>query len=156
MTNREKYKEEILDLLRTNNCAKLETFYNTYVATQYSISDYDGISWFEIIFAITLWLGEEYEEPKVDWSKVEIDTPVLVKQSRDNDWAKRYTAKKATEIWNRRKLIDKIVEQLENLEKRNRELEDAIERDGNEIVELANENRRLRMTLEIVKGGRGG
>lgn len=44
----------------------------------------------------------------------------------------------------------------ENLEKRNRELEDAIERDGNEIVELANENRRLRMTLEIVKGGRGG
>lgn len=63
------------------------------------------------------------------------------------------TAKKATEIWNRRKLIDKIVEQLENLEKRNRELEDAIERDGNEIVELANENRRLRMTLEIVKGG---
>lgn len=93
MTNREKYKEEILDLLRTNNCAKLETFYNTYVATQYSISDYDGISWFEIIFAITLWLGEEYEEPKVDWSKVEIDTPVLVKQSEDNDWAKRYFAK---------------------------------------------------------------
>lgn len=93
MTNREKYKEEILDLLRTNNCAKLETFYNTYVATQYSISDYDRISWFEIIFAITLWLGEEYEEPKVDWSKVKMDTPVLVKNHEGHMWFPRHFAK---------------------------------------------------------------
>lgn len=35
------------------------------------------------------WKGE----PKIDWSKVEIDTPVLVRQSRCNDWAKRYFAK---------------------------------------------------------------
>ena len=27
----------------------------------------------------TLWLLEEYEEPEVDWSKIKIDTPILVR-----------------------------------------------------------------------------
>ena len=47
----------------------------------------------------TIWLMEEYkepeepEEPKVDWSKVEVDTPILVSNSEDGDWYKRYFAK---------------------------------------------------------------
>ena len=40
-----------------------------------------------------LWLMEEYEEPKVDWSKVEVDTPILVKNSEDKMWRKRHFAK---------------------------------------------------------------
>ena len=41
-----------------------------------------------------LWLLEEYEEPEVDWSKVEVDTPILV---RNDDyatvaWLRRYFA----------------------------------------------------------------
>ena len=36
---------------------------------------------------------EEPEEPKVDWSKVEVDTPILVSNSEDGDWYKRYFAK---------------------------------------------------------------
>ena len=44
----------------------------------------------------TLWLLEEYEEPEepeIDWSKVEVDTPILVRAYEDEDWLKRYFAK---------------------------------------------------------------
>lgn len=40
------------------------------------------------------WIREEYEKPtpKVDWSKVPIDTPILVRVSEDHDWIERYFA----------------------------------------------------------------
>lgn len=38
------------------------------------------------------WLLEEYEEPEVDWSKVEVDTPILVKDIEYENWRKRYFA----------------------------------------------------------------
>ena len=41
----------------------------------------------------TIWLMEEYKEPETDWSKVEVDTPILVRQGEDGDWYKRYFAK---------------------------------------------------------------
>ena len=44
----------------------------------------------------TLWLLEDYEEPKepeVDWSKVEVDTPILVKDYGEEEWKKRHFAK---------------------------------------------------------------
>ena len=40
------------------------------------------------------WLQEEYEEPKepeVDWTKVAVDTPILVSKNGE-DWYKRYFA----------------------------------------------------------------
>ena len=43
-----------------------------------------------------LWLMEEYEEseePKVDWSKVKVDTPILVKQGKNGEWLERHFAK---------------------------------------------------------------
>lgn len=40
-----------------------------------------------------IWLMEEYEEPEVDWSKVAVDTPILVRNSEAEDWYKRYFAK---------------------------------------------------------------
>ena len=43
-----------------------------------------------------LWLLEEYEEPKepeIDWSKVEVDTPILVAHFELGEWSKRYFAK---------------------------------------------------------------
>ena len=33
------------------------------------------------------------EEPEVDWSKVAVDTPMLVKNSEDEEWRKRHFAK---------------------------------------------------------------
>ena len=41
----------------------------------------------------TIWLMEEYEEPEVDWSKVEVDTPILVRTVEGADWVKRSFAK---------------------------------------------------------------
>lgn len=35
------------------------------------------------------WLQQEYKEPEVDWSKVEIDTPILVRRYENNMWMKR-------------------------------------------------------------------
>ena len=40
-----------------------------------------------------LWLMEEYEEPEVDWSNVEVDTPILVRTVEGADWVKRSFAK---------------------------------------------------------------
>lgn len=43
----------------------------------------------------TIWLLEEYkepEEPEVDWSKVEVDTPILVRDYEGQEWARRYFA----------------------------------------------------------------
>ena len=39
------------------------------------------------------WLNSEYVEPPVDWSKVAVDTPILVRDSEANKWRKRYFAK---------------------------------------------------------------
>ena len=38
----------------------------------------------------TLWLLSE--EPEVDWSKVEVDTPILVRDCECEKWLKRYFA----------------------------------------------------------------
>ena len=40
-----------------------------------------------------LWLLEDYEEPEVDWGKVEVDTPILVRRTEDEEWVKRHFAK---------------------------------------------------------------
>ena len=41
-----------------------------------------------------MWLLEEYEEPETDWSKVEVDTPILVRDYEDAtiSWIRRYFA----------------------------------------------------------------
>lgn len=38
------------------------------------------------------WADEEYTEPEVDWSKVPVDTPVLVSDN-NRDWYHRHLAK---------------------------------------------------------------
>lgn len=39
------------------------------------------------------WLFSEYEEPEVDWSKVKVDIPILVRNYESSEWTKRYFAK---------------------------------------------------------------
>ena len=43
----------------------------------------------------TIWLLEDYKEPEVDWNRVEVDTPILVRQTEDEDkeWKRRHFAK---------------------------------------------------------------
>ena len=33
------------------------------------------------------------EEPEIDWYKVAVDTPILVRDSEDEEWQRRYFAK---------------------------------------------------------------
>ena len=40
-----------------------------------------------------LWLLENYKEPEPDWSKVEVDTPILVRDFEGSDWFRRHFAK---------------------------------------------------------------
>lgn len=38
------------------------------------------------------WLFSEYKEPPVDWSKVKVNTPILVRDNEKQEWLKRYFA----------------------------------------------------------------
>ncbi len=40
-----------------------------------------------------VWLMEDYEEPKVDWNNVEVDTPILVRDYEGQEWGARHFAK---------------------------------------------------------------
>ena len=92
MTNYEKYKEDIEKLgdkkvafdkfknkivkcvgLACDNCA----FYENYDDCRLNAMK---------------WAAEEYKEPEVDWSKVPVDTPVLVSDN-NRDWYHRHLAK---------------------------------------------------------------
>lgn len=44
-------------------------------------------------FARKKWANSEYIEPPVDWSKVAVDTPILVRNSEKEVWEKRHFAK---------------------------------------------------------------
>ena len=51
----------------------------------------------------TIWLMEEYKEPETDWSKVEVDTPILVRTDEATPWVRRYFAKYedgSVYVWN--------------------------------------------------------
>ena len=96
MTNKEKYGKEILDIACTGDhvamrksdnvivgCRKLECLdcaFNTH-GKGYCSDE------------IEKWANSEYVEPPVDWSKVAVDTPILVRDSEGSVWRNRYFAK---------------------------------------------------------------
>lgn len=43
--------------------------------------------------ALNWLLMEHKEEPEIDWSKVKVDTPILVRNNEDKEWVNRYFAK---------------------------------------------------------------
>ena len=100
MTNREHYMEQIIDI-----CAKGgRPIINTDELAGCYSHDCSGCrNWYksQVIFGagfckaqenFTKWLEEEYE-PAVDWSKVPVDTPILVKDERSSDeWFERHFA----------------------------------------------------------------
>lgn len=97
MTNFEKYEGQLLDFIYNANgsnlavadgkiikcedvpCSKCELIKNRYLG-------------FDCFSRMLLWLCEEYQEPSVDWSKVPVDTKVLVSND-GNNWYKRYFAR---------------------------------------------------------------
>lgn len=98
MTNREKFAEQILDIacsgsrlavnkstLEPTACRKLECrdcLFNIR-------SNFDDCG-----DRTDKWANSEYVEPLIDWSKVAVDTPILVTDnSASSEWAKRHFAK---------------------------------------------------------------
>lgn len=93
MTNYEKYKDEIIKkLIDCNEITidiegKIKTCH-TIGCAQCKFYNKGGCQ-----NVRDKWLEEEYEESKIDWSKVKIDTPIYVKNYEEDNWYPRYFAK---------------------------------------------------------------
>ena len=87
MKNYEKYEDELKEYKGRNFC-------KDFVKPNILKSDScDGLACGACYMLQTIWLLEEYEEPEIDWSKVKVDTPILVRDTEDEEWVKRYFAK---------------------------------------------------------------
>ena len=93
MKNYKKYADEI----KKYKVNKDEYFCNEFIIPHILKKDScAGIGCEHCHMLQLLWLMEEYEdyeEPEVDWSKVEVDTPILVRTVEGADWVKRSFAK---------------------------------------------------------------
>lgn len=90
MKNKEKFADILLDLLVNNErvaisretgepCACIDNPCNICLR-KYNKCDAESLR---------RWLEEEYE-PKVDWSKVAVDTKVYVRDREEDEWMPRY------------------------------------------------------------------
>ena len=95
MTNKEKYGKEILDIACTGDNVAMRKSDNVIVGckklkcsdcafTTHGKGDCNDM--------IEKWANSEYVEPPVDWSKVAVDTPILVKDVKSGEWNRGYFA----------------------------------------------------------------
>ena len=92
MTNKEKYADKIIDIAAMSKlalkdgkpvpCVSMKCSECGFYSTNYSCTH-----------SVREWLDSEYVAPPVDWSKVAVDTPILVRDSEKNAWEKRHFAK---------------------------------------------------------------
>lgn len=91
MTNAEKYRKEI-ENFNYNQTSFCKIFVEPKILKDKGLSC-GRMSCNHCRMLQMLWLMDEYEEPEVDWSKVAVDTPILVREYEDGGWFKRYFAK---------------------------------------------------------------
>lgn len=87
MKNYEKYADEIREYKGVNFC---KDFVKPNILKSEACG---GLACGACYMLQTIWLLEEYEEPETDWSNVEVDTPILVRQVEKGEWIKRHFAK---------------------------------------------------------------
>ena len=87
MKNYEKYADEIREYDGDDFCC---SFIRPYILKANNCSD---MPCSRCQMLQTLWLLEDCEESEVDWSKVKVDTPLLVRNYINGEWSKRYFAK---------------------------------------------------------------
>lgn len=87
MKNYEKYADEIREYNGINICSE---FIKPHIL---EADNCNGIDCQRCAMLQMLWMLEDYKEPEVDWSKVEVDTPILVRDYEGQEWAGRYFAK---------------------------------------------------------------
>ena len=93
MTNREKYAKEILNIA----CAGKRIAVKNGVPCDCSATDCGecdlGQGDSHCSGELVEWCNSKYIESPVDWSKVPIDTPILVRDLENEKWTKRHFAK---------------------------------------------------------------
>ena len=97
MNNYEHYKEKLEIILNSNTNIAIDIDTNEIVPCKgltctrclFSSDNNEGVSCYRNTIK---WLLAEYVEPEIDWSKVPIDTPVLVSDN-NRDWYHRHLAK---------------------------------------------------------------
>lgn len=92
MTNKEKYADKIIEIAARSKlalkdgkpvpCAEMRCSECGFLSTDYTCNH-----------KVHEWLNSEYVEKPVDWSKVAVDTPILVRDFVGGEWARRYFAK---------------------------------------------------------------
>lgn len=91
MKNRDKYKNELMDVIKTDG--RICEFIINHGVSQMFRKDWESFCEMDCIAcgtALQLWLDEEYEEPEVDWNNVPVDTLVRVRDYEDDEWLLRY------------------------------------------------------------------
>ena len=93
MLNREKYAKEIVDV-----ALKDETFalMDGKICACSDVQGCKSCAFYDrddCIISKQEWANSEYVEPPVDWSKVAVDTPILVRGYEEESWKKRHFAK---------------------------------------------------------------
>ena len=87
MKNYEKYAEKIRGYDDTDFC---KDFVKPHILES---DNCNGLDCIRCSMLRAIWLMEEYEEPEVDWSRVKVDTPILVRQGKNGEWLERHFAK---------------------------------------------------------------
>lgn len=100
MLNREKHAKEIIEIAcNGGNIAVVNGKLENCRKTQCNECNFNGGTIRDCEIKTRKWANSEYVEPiepPVDWSKVPVDTPVLVtdrKDAAESEWKKRYFAK---------------------------------------------------------------
>lgn len=93
MINLEKYKNEIIEGKYPDIC---NNFINPIILKKYNKKCGEGdVTCTYCTLLQFIWLNEEYkeyEEPEIDWTKIEVDTPIQVSENREY-WYNRYFCK---------------------------------------------------------------
>ena len=100
MKNREKFAGQILDIACSGRLLAVKKSTLEPIACERINCEkcyFGGKSTGECITECKKWCDAEYveppERPPVDWSKVSVDTPILVRDREDQEWIRRYFAK---------------------------------------------------------------
>ena len=90
MLNREKYAKEIAEIAcNGKHIAIVAGKPMLYCEASCDTCDIE----YDCTRGLKEWANSEYVEPQVDWSRVPVDTPILVRDSESSEWKRRYFAK---------------------------------------------------------------
>lgn len=92
MLNIEKYRDELIKM-GIIDTKKIAIRYGRLSLCCFGCCGCDNLSKEDCGKQAEDWLFSEYEEPEIDWSKIKVDTPILVRNNEDKEWVNRYFAK---------------------------------------------------------------